>query len=139
MANIRFWGHQSSVFYLQKGQFEKIKRVKVQCNMAEAVKIIQYFTLRLQSERKKTRFILFSVEQKNFTEQGQRKVCCFCFFLEATDPNPLVKLSKLLCLNSNLLFPTFGLFINLLMLILHTPPFSAVRCRSSCALCLCYC
>lgn len=95
----------------------------------------------LQSEKMKTSFILFSIQldEKNFTEQGQRTMCYFCSLVFFSDPNPLVNISKLLCLNSNLLFPTFGLLIYLLMLILHTPPFNAVRCRSSCALCLCYC
>lgn len=59
--------------------------------MAEAVKIIQYFTVMLRCERKTTRFILFSIQQKNFTEQGQRKVCCFCslvFFWRQQIPTP---------------------------------------------------
>lgn len=86
----------------------------------------------LCSEGKKISFILFSVQldEKNFTEQVKRAVCYFSFLvdflLEGADPSPLVKLSKLLCLHSNLPFPTSGLLISLLMLILHTPPFNAL-------------
>lgn len=105
--------------------------------MAEAVTIIiKHFTLMLCSEGKMTSFILFPIQldEKNCTEQG-KAVCYFCFLvdflLEGADPNSLVKLSKLLCLHSNLPFPTSGLLIHFLMLILHTLSFNAIMCRSS--------
>lgn len=75
------------------GQLKKTEGVKVQSNAAEAVKIIKYFTVMLRSERKKTSFLLFSVQldEKNFTKQGQRTVCYFCslvFFWEQQIPTP---------------------------------------------------